>query len=949
VYKAIYAWSIAFALLVAYACGSLGVQAQVAPTNSATISGSVSDIAGKPVAHANVSLSGPRNASTQTDTHGLFVFVGMPFGTYQLSAAAQDLGTATRSVTVEGDTDVAIQYEPASLHGLKVIANVSSTANAQFNVTPASVTQVNPIQNAFAGQTSWRTILEQIPGVSEAGRGNGEVNFADTTDGPFVPVQIAINGALPYETQTLLDDMPLIGEGYTSSPGQGTNLALYPLNGFGSADVVRGPGANAPSIVDSIGGSFVLHPLGVVSANHYEFSASTDPYGGIVTNALAAVHFHKLSAVVTYGVNDSPGPFSSANISFTPYMPSSIDGRAFECTGSCAVQPIIDNNYAGGAFVGRSLGLMQCCFNQTAGWTQHSGSMAVNYALSPSISAGIFYAGETSQMLNLYTSYQYVNFAPAAGYAGPLAPGVYCLGSAGGFGTVPVLQSASLFEEKITAQLGRGTLRLAALQNRTWSSQSNNYPGSATVQLYGEGSLCSNATANCSGGVYQQTFFTGGSYNVNYGGATTGPVATSYGTNTSNNRDLLLSYATPLGENLHAGVSFVKSMYNEGAWESYAGPGYGGFLCIAAIPESQTTNELRLFVGGNPSAKTSLDLSGYFVNASYHVPDPNQYIPFNSGPYTGPYQDESYTYAAPRLGFVWRPTAAMAIRASVGGGFAEAPLTDLVGSNSAPIVNNPSSPTFYETTLTNLALRPETSFAFDVGTDIRLHRNTVLSFDVYRSNLYGQLYNATSATGTFTGPEGTLPLFTNQFDNLGVSRYEGVLLDLRHDAPHGMYWKLSGGLTRGYIVSLPAGFYNAAGATCVRATNTNCANVSVVTNINFDGCFDAAIPYAQGLGTLGYRWNSEKYVDVVGTYYGNNNSYYRPAFVEFDGHVGYPVTKSMSLLLTFRNITGRYDGPVNTDSPANVTGAPTISGPPFPLYPDTYGPRTVILTAQMHL
>ena len=28
---------------------------------------------------------------------------------------------------------------------------------------------------------------------------------------------------------------------------------------FETADVVRGPGANAPSIVDSVGGSFVLH------------------------------------------------------------------------------------------------------------------------------------------------------------------------------------------------------------------------------------------------------------------------------------------------------------------------------------------------------------------------------------------------------------------------------------------------------------------------------------------------------------------------------------------------------------------------------------------------------------------------------------------------------------------------------------------------------------------
>ena len=116
----------------------------------------------------------PRVTSTQTDAQGLFVFVGVPFGTYQISAAATVLGTATRSISVEGDTNVAIQYEPASANGLKVIANVSSSANAQFNVTPASITQVNPIANAFEGRTSWRTILEQIPGVAQAGLGNGQ-------------------------------------------------------------------------------------------------------------------------------------------------------------------------------------------------------------------------------------------------------------------------------------------------------------------------------------------------------------------------------------------------------------------------------------------------------------------------------------------------------------------------------------------------------------------------------------------------------------------------------------------------------------------------------------------------------------------------------------------------------------------------------------------------------
>src|SRR5580700_10360113 len=157
--QAMYRVRVALVLLVLCFCSSQVALAQIAPTNSATISGSVSDVGGKPVAHATVSLSGPKSASTQTDAQGLFVFIGVPFGTYSISAAATGLGTATRGVSVQGDVNVAIQYEPASMNGLKVIANVSSSANAHFNVTPASITQVNPMANAFEGKTSWRTIL----------------------------------------------------------------------------------------------------------------------------------------------------------------------------------------------------------------------------------------------------------------------------------------------------------------------------------------------------------------------------------------------------------------------------------------------------------------------------------------------------------------------------------------------------------------------------------------------------------------------------------------------------------------------------------------------------------------------------------------------------------------------------------------------------------------------
>jgi hypothetical protein len=296
----------------------------------------------------------------------------------------------------------------------------------------------------------------------------------------------------------------------------------------------------------------------------------------------------------------------------------------------------------------------------------------------------------------------------------------------------------------------------------------------------------------------------------------------------------------------------------------------------------------------------------------------------------------------------------VAVRASAGGGFAGSALQDFVGS---PPSNSFAG--YYAQTVPNLSIQPERSFSFDLGTDIQLRRNTTLSFDVYRSNLYGQLYSSTTLTSLDYAGTGQ-PLYTTQFENLGVSRYEGILLDVRHQVPHGIYWTLAGGLTRGYLVSVPASFYNAPNSTCNFATTAGCVNLNVVPGINFNGTMNAgpgssmgetgaSIPYSQGRGEIGYRWNPEKYVGVTMTYFGNNNTYFRPAFAEFDGNIGYPLTRNVSLLVNFRNITNIYGGTVQLYSLGNFLGVPALGGAPYAEYGEEYGPRAVIVTTQVHL
>ncbi len=897
--------------------------AQVAPTNSATITGSVRTNSGVPVVGAKVSISGPRNATTQTDANGLFFVVGAPFGTYQISVTAAGLGTASQRVVVQDDINVAIQFSA----GPKTIAHVSTTA--QFNVTSASITHVDPLADALNGQTNWRHILEAIPGISITA-GNGETVFGNVPGNPIFNLQISIDGALPYETATLFDDMPLIGNSVTSSPGTGTNLGVYPLNGFGAADVVRGPGANAPSIVDSIGGSFVLHPPGLVTQDHDALSFTRDPYGGIDFTGLEAAHFGNLSVTATYGFENSPGPSGppTLNANWQPYL---VDGMRFLGSGVRYVDP---RGYQAFGYTGWSTHLLTCCYSQHYGWSQHSGSLALNYAITSRVAAEVYYSGQ-EEGVPFYLPIIATNFMPPAGYTGSVPAGEMNL-SPGNYGysngnSNLFFQTVALFEEKVTAQIGDGVLRAALLQNTTSNGyQSAGYPGPAVGQLYGGGLLCSNTSPNCRTGHYSPVVFNGGTYNL------VSPSIKASSNYSTHNRDLLLSYAIAPSDYTQAGISFVQSFYNEpfaGVLHYVVNPSFTiNSNSRSFLSDTQETKEMRIFFGAEPTSRTTVDLSWYLVGSDYHLQNTHK---------PGVYTDSTYAYSAPRLGFEWQPSAKIAVRAALGGGFAQAPLGDLLGSpDGIPFCSHG----ICTLSVTNPNLQPEKSFAFDLGTDVRLGDDTIASFDVYRANLFGQVNRFTSLDGLYTG----LPLYVSTYGNLAHSRYEGVLLDLRNAVSHGLTWSFAAGLTRGYLVSVPAGFYNGTKGFPPHPC-TNCANEGILTNINFDAAFSGVVPYAQGHATIGYQWKPSEFVTLLGTYYGNNNSYLRRAFTEWDAVASYPVTKYGALLLTFTNLTGVYDQPVGIIDAGSITGVPAIPGvEPFAYFNGVYGPRTVTLTLQVH-
>lgn len=895
-----------------------GVQQSAAHT--ATITGAVTQSNGEPVRGADIKLEGRAILFTRSNDRGIFTFSGVPWGTYRI-AVTSTLGLASReNLVISGDVNVAIQYEAPST--LKTIARVStSEAGAHINVTSSSIASVNPSEYAFSGNATWTNLFAQIPGVAVSGYSSGGGAFAGVMrSAPQMPVVLSINGALPYETSTTLDGMPLqnvSSNGFIQTTGGGLDLSNLPMNAFDTADVVRGPGANAPSIVDSIGGSFVLHPPGQVSSDHFEFSASNDPYGGIVSNARAAVHSGRLSATLIYGVNDSPGPLGNSTIvPALPITPATIGGKPVWAPIS---SENLNQNGILNCFCSATTSLIVSGVPQSTGWTQQTGALALSYDVAPSVTAEVFYAGTTSRQF-VQQGYFPVIFAPQPAspkYGGSYAP------SPPGQPTYTFLtqesspqvasQASSLLEEKVTAYMGSGVLRLAALQYNSFNQLNGRQTyANGDYRLWGTADvgLSSPGTPTAFNGTLEHLTFPNLSTQEGWW---------------SNNRDFLISYAVQLGSSASAGLSYITSYYNA-PYTLTESLGTTPLVSLNQAPSaSETTDETRAHIDAQISDRLSLGLSWYFATGSFHVP-----VPSNPSQWT----DSIFRYNAPRLGAVWRAGQNVAIRASAGGGFALPALPNLTGYALVCSGGQCSE------TTANLNLKPEQSFGFDVGADARLQRNTVASIDLYRTNLFGQFFVGTTQS-TFNG----LPLFISEYGNLGTSRMEGVNLAVNRDVPSGYYWRGTLGFTHAYVISVPNGFYN--NGTC---PNTPCTNQSVVPGANFiSSTYSATVPYASGSALLGYRWTPGKYVDLSATYYGNNNIYNTPhAFVILDAHAGYAFTKNVSLLLNFSNITGAYDAAIeNFGNIGYLT--PVVTGAtgfyPGVSYVQPYGPRALIVTA----
>jgi hypothetical protein len=730
-------------------------------------------------------------------------------------------------------------------------------------------------------------ILNEIPGIiltpsSPLTSTNIAAGILSTTEIP------QIRGALPYETQSLIDGHPVsVGFAGSFSP-----LFVNP-NQLQSIEVVKGPGATPVDINYAVGGSVNYITLQPTAKPHFSFDIDEDSYGGTSTNvnATGTTAHDKLGYAFALGIDGTPGPWHNypapgavtlVNSGASAYVNGvPICGTLGSGTGC------FQSNVNGPANL-NGLPIIQfetyaCCDLLQSQYLARTELGKIRYSLSETTSLTIAYLGgqATSAFAQTF-EYPQTYFVPPAGYTGSVPAGLSIpLGLVTYYPTT-LSNTQGLVESELRTSIGKASLLFRYYAGASDSNTINvpfGQPYSFSTNLWG-------GTPNASGGT---TYFNDTPSVITVNGAGQANVTTDHYDGLSGELDV------PAGDNTYS-LSYDRTRHSSFDENLYDDPSADTTIIPAGSSQAFSTYMLRgAFALGS---RVNLTLANYFINyATHYTPD---------GGVT--WADATSSHYLPRLAITDRVSADSILRFSAGSSIAPPYLSLVTTQGGAPQPNVEGAASYYTLIQNTGTISPESAFGYDLGADHRLGRDTVLSGDLYFTTLHGQFLVSTTTDGIYTSAagatSGTAPLFLQQTQNLGSSRYEGIELSLRHTPQLGVGYKLQGSMERAFAYNLPPGFYDT-------GAGPDTTNLAVIPNINFQPSgltfngLSSRIPYATAYGEISYRWK-RAYALLGATYFGVNNAYNQPPFGVLNGTIGVNLGPTTSLQLTANNITSAY-------------------------------------------
>lgn len=884
-------------LILISTCISAYADPSSAATATASVAGTVRDPSGAPIAGAAVVLRGPKRYTTTTDAQGGFSLPAVVSGVYVLVVSRPGFNVAVQNdvVAVDGQSqNFTVRMGRTTFSSLRTIATVHAVGRGTFNTSPASVSVVTSQVFADQGQPQVTRVLSQIPGV--------QISFPSTSANAATPGSITvpnIRDATSYETASMIDGHPI-------SVGQyGDNVTTF-LNSFmfSNVEVIKGPGANSPVVNNAIGGTtnFItkdptLNPEGSVLA-------SVDNRGGTYSNLDFSGTSGRLGYVFDLATYNNPSALNGKQVYYDPSF-GTLNGGTLQ--GNATSSQVANTS----SFVTNGYPLLACCYQLSGNLDQTAELLKFRYKLSSATHATVSYLdGQSASDQNGNTSDVIPSqFTPGPGYTGTLPAGPISVTNIFPGTASSENNNEPMFQAEIGTTLGKDTLLAryytASILRYQFQGSNTNSLDYNIVNLFG--------TSSGTGNINQT--FNGSQAGVGYNDFYQEPELDKLAGGT-------IEYQHPIGDGL------VEFSVDRTASQSIDYSVFGGNFYSFNLPPGTTQLLTTYRLGGDfyVGPKVDLTLTNYFntYRSTYPVSCPtggcNTQAAAEFGTGVG-FQTSRNTHDDPRIGIVYRPSSAAAIRLSAGSSIAPPFLGLLNQITSTPSYDATNG--VATTQQSNGNLRPETAFGYDLGADVRLKDPyTVVSGDIYLTNLYNRFFGQTvdtglvcSATVVCTGgaPNGT-PILNQTNVNISNARFQGIELSIHRTPRVGLGYSISGSLQKGYYYDLPPYFYcSIPGPGCTQDQNLN---IIAGENTNGDGIGvgglsyngNMRIPYSQGNAEVSYTLRNGAYASFGDTYYGFNNSLNEPAFGIAYATLRYPIGRRLTLQLSGDNIFNAYPG-----------------------------------------
>jgi hypothetical protein len=891
-----------------------GVPQTAYAADTGIVSGTVLASDGAPVADASVSLEGPQRQNARTDGKGAFRFPNVLAGLYSLSVSKAGFSTArNEDVAVFTGQEVAVNVvlSPVTFSSLRTIANVSTynPGVAPINRSTASIASISGTVFANQGQQQVTRVLNETPGIltSPYNFSNGNPSNGGSPASEQTP---QIRGALPYETESLIDGHPVsVGAAGFYSP----NL----LNPWLLSDVelVKGPGSLPADINYAINGTVNYRTLEPTATPRNSAMLGYDSWGGVSTGfkATGSTTNHKFGYAVGYVTNGAPGPlknfsYSASQLPLTggpvggPYL---VNGQQLAMIGSPVGIGVGSPKFApydgmGVSFVDPVVG---CCYTMQTGYhaTSELAKMVFNFSNNTSLTMS--YLGGQNMFgngdPNAYSAAQVGNTGLPAAYFSPCdatnpnAP-LNCNPFATGTSYncppstptgPPACNSAVPFDVSSVNGLGY-----------TWNQQ-NLFQGEFRTTLgstgtvlarYYTGALNNYAVLGSSGALkYTMNTFgtiplcpTGTTFDPNppaiIGGPDAGgfqclvgndpnnfvaPVNTTFTGQkvtfeTASQANTFFTNDTMNGETLEVqellkGQDTLTLGYDRSeqtSAETANEPSVGIIVFSPVKGSKQTFQTISLRGNLMLNPKLLVNVGGYAVNYNSH-------FSIDGGT---TFNDASHSYFLPRIAATWRANPDTSYRFSTGGTVAP-PYITLISSGGptwSQIIGGVPAAGWIQNANSG-DINAETAWSYDLGFDKRIQRSTGVSLDLYFTQLHNMFLTETaSVTGPAAAGCPNQPCEVQKTANLGQARYEGVELTVNHAPEFGLGWRLQGSFQRAFTYNLPPFFYCAGSTDPNTGVTTppgpgclNNTNLAVIPEVNFGGQPTALAGSPNGIGS----------------------------------------------------------------------------------------------------